>query len=368
MANSLTGSLDAFGQRNKRGKELALADVNDVGLRGSELNVAVEDTQSSPGPGVQAARRLINQEEVPLLIGAVNSSTTLSIYESVIQGSDVAQVSQNSTSPDITGFPELMRMSPPGAAQAGIMADLIANDGHGSVAIAFINNAYGQGIADVIREQFEGEVTYFQPHEQGQSSYSSVVTSMADTDADAWCFITYQPEFATMARNAFSQGYTEPALYGGDSTKGPEVLEQAPEDFLEGMKVLIPSVDQEAENYQNFASAFQDQFDKSPTSWAAYAYDAVVTAAIAIEADDDFLTSGEGRVQTVKDVTRSEGQAVTTYQAAHDVLQDGGGPGDVDYQGVSGPIDLDENGDPAAVLQVFQIQNGEYVSQRFITG
>lgn len=368
FANSETGSLDTFGQRNKRGKDLALAAINDVGVNGGELEVATEDTQSEPGPGVQAAKKLINQEEVPMIVGAVNSGTTLSIYKSVIQGTDVAQVSQNSTSPDITEFPDLMRMSPPGAAQAGIMADLIANDGHESVAIAYINNAYGQGIAEVIRNNFDGEVTYFQPHEQGKSDYSNTVTEMNDAGADAWCFITYQPEFATMAQNAQSSGYTDAALYGGDSTKGPKVLEQAPEDFLEGMKVLIPAVDQSADNYKEFASQFNDEHGKDPTSWTAYCYDAFVTAAIAIQANDDFMESGGNRVQTIKDVTRSEGQEVTTYQEAHDILQDGGGPSDVDYNGVSGPIDLDENGDPAAVLQVFQVQGGEYVAQRFITG
>ena len=368
FANSETGSLDTFGQRNERGKSLALASINDVGLRGGELEVVTEDTQSEEGPGVEAAQKLVNQDEVPMLIGAVSSGVTLSIYKSVIQGSDVAQVSQNSTSPDITGFPDLMRMSPPGAAQAGIMADLIAEDGHSSVAVAYINNAYGQGIAEVIRDSFDGEVAYFQPHEQGKSDYSNTVTEMDDADADAWCFITYQPEFATLAQNAQSSGYTAPAVYGGDSTKGPQVLEQAPEEFLQDMKVLVPAVDQEADNYQEFASRFDDEHDEDPTSWSAYCYDAFVTAAIAIQADDGFIDGESDRLQTLKDVTRPEGQEATTFQEAHDVLQDGGGPSDVDYSGVSGPIDLNENGDPAAVLQLFQVQDGEYVSQRFIAG
>jgi branched-chain amino acid transport system substrate-binding protein len=369
FANSETGSLDTFGQRNERAKTLAVQAINDVGLRGGELEVATEDTQSEEGPGVQAANNLVNQEEVPVIIGAVGSGTTQSIYQSVIQGTDVAQISQNSTAPGLSDFPDLMRMSPPGAAQAGIMADLMTQDGHSSVAIGYINNAYGQGIAEVIRDSFEGEVTYFQPHEQGQSDYSNTVTEMADSGADAWCFITYQPEFATLAQNAQSGGYTDVALYGGDSTKGPDVLEQAPEGFLEGMKVLIPAVDQQSETYQDFVSEFESEYDTSPTSWSAYCYDAFVTVALGIQADDAFMEDGESdRVATLKDVTRPDGQEVTSFQAAVDVLEDGGGPSDIDYTGVSGPIDLDENGDPAPVLQVFQVQDGEYVSQQFITG
>ena len=366
MANSQTGSLSAFGQRNKRGKQLALSAINDVGLRGSELEIIEEDTQSEAGPAVSAAQKLVEQDGVPLIVGAVNSSASLSIYESVVQGTDVVQISQNSTSPDLTNFPELLRISPPGRAQAAAIADLIQEDGHDSVAVAYVNNAYGEGVSTAFREAYDGEVAYFQSHEQGNSSYSNVVTAMNEADASAWLFVTYQPEFATIASNAFDQGYTDVPVYGADSVKGPKVLEQAPAEFLSGMKAVVPSVALEQDNYKEFASTFQDEFDQQPTSWAAYAYDAIVTSAIAIEAAEEFSGSAIGEV--IKDVTRPEGQEATTYQAAHDILSDGGGPSDVDYTGVSGPIDLDENGDPTAFLQVFTVENGEYVSTGFIEG
>ena len=38
MVNSLTGSLSAFGERNQRGKDLALATVNEVGIEDRELD------------------------------------------------------------------------------------------------------------------------------------------------------------------------------------------------------------------------------------------------------------------------------------------------------------------------------------------
>ncbi|MFB6194479.1 MAG: ABC transporter substrate-binding protein [Halobaculum sp.] len=364
MANSLTGSLSAFGERNKRGKQLALADVNDVGLRGGELEILVEDTQSKPGPAVSAAQKLVEQNGVPLLVGAVNSSSSLAIYESVVQQTDVVQISQNSTSPDLSKFPELLRISPPGRAQAAALADLISSDGHDSVAVGYVNNAYGEGVSQAFKQAYDGEIPYMQAHAQGQSSYANVVTAMNESGASAWLFVTYQPEFATIASDAFDQGYTDVAVYGADSVKGPEVLKQAPMEFLSGMKAVVPSVAVEQQNYQNFASTFQSEFGKKPTSWAAYAYDAVVTGAIAIQAADE--VSGAAIGEVVKDVTRPEGQEATTYKAAHDILADGGGAGDVDYRGVSGPIDLDENGDPAAFLQIFTVKNGEYVATGFI--
>jgi hypothetical protein len=86
MVDSLTGSLSAFGERNQRGMELALADVHDRGIRGGELDIIVEDDQSESQPGVSAAQKLVNQDGVPFVIGAVGSGVSLAIYQSVIQG------------------------------------------------------------------------------------------------------------------------------------------------------------------------------------------------------------------------------------------------------------------------------------------
>ncbi|PSQ13132.1 hypothetical protein BRC98_02130, partial [Halobacteriales archaeon QS_7_68_65] len=105
MVDSLTGSLSAFGQRNQRGKDLALAAVNEVGIGGRDLEIIVEDSQSEAQSGVSAAQKLVNQNGVPFVIGAVGSGVSLAIYESVTQSTDVVQLSQNSTSPELSEFP-----------------------------------------------------------------------------------------------------------------------------------------------------------------------------------------------------------------------------------------------------------------------
>jgi len=44
MVDSVTGSLAPYGERNERGRELALEDINEVGIGdGRELDVVVED-------------------------------------------------------------------------------------------------------------------------------------------------------------------------------------------------------------------------------------------------------------------------------------------------------------------------------------
>ena len=364
MVDSNTGSLSAFGERNQRGRELALAAINDVGIDGRELEIAVEDSASDPEGGVSAAQKLVNQDGVPFLIGAVGSGVSLSIYESVVQGTDVVQLSQNSTGLGLTEFPGLLRMSPSGRAQSVALADIITEDGYDEVAVTYVNDDFGQTLTDAFVEAYDGEVVYNSPHDRDQQSYSSVVSEMNDSGADAWLFNTYQDVFISMVNEVFSSGY-EAQFYGTDSTQAASVLEETPEGSMEGMKIALPSAPVDQENYQAFASRFEDEYGDPPTTWAAFAYDCVITAAIAVQAADEF--SGAALGDVVRDVTRPEGEQVASFEAASEILADGG-PSDVNYQGVSGPIDLDENGDPVGFLQILEVQDHEYVEAGFIEG
>jgi branched-chain amino acid transport system substrate-binding protein len=363
MVDAVTGSLSAFGQRNQRGKDLALAAVNEVGVNGQDMNIIVEDSGSESSGGVSAAQKLVNQDGVPFMIGAVGSGVSLAIYESVVQGTDVVQLSQNSTGLGLTDFPGLLRMSPTGRTQSTALANIIAEDGYDTVALTYVNNNYGSSLADAFVNAWDGDIAYNNPHDQDQSSYSGVISEMNGSEADAWLFITYQAEFATMVNEIFSSGY-EPQLYGADSVSGDNVIENTPEGSMEGMKIAVPSAPVEQDNYQNFVSAFESEYDESPTVWSAYAYDCVVTAALSIQAAEEF--SGAALGEVVRDVTRPEGEEVTSYQAAHDILADGGGPSEVNYQGVSGPIDLDENGDPVGFLQIQEVQDHSYEQIGFV--
>lgn len=362
MVDSLTGSLSDFGERNQRGVELALAEVNDIGINGRDLDITVEDSESTTQSGVSAAQKLVNQDDVPFMIGAVGSGVSLAIYESVIQDSGVVQLSQNSTGLALSDFPGLLRMSPSGRAQSAALGDIVTEDGYDEVAVTYINDNFGQSLADAFTDAYDGEVVYNQAHDGEQSTYSGLLSDMNGSGAEAWMFITYQEEFATQVNDMYSAGY-EAQLYGADSNRGDTVISNTPEGSINGMKVVEPSAPREQENYQQFVSTFSDEFGEEPTVWSAFAYDCVVTAALSIRTAEEFTGSALG--ETVRDVTRPDGEEVFTYAEADEVLGEDGSAADINYQGVSGPIDFDENGDPKGALQVLEVQNHEYVPTEF---
>ena len=366
-----TGTLSPFGERNERGFQLALDSINDTGIgpNDAELSIRVEDSQSLPQPGIEAAQTLVDQEGVPLLIGAVGSGVSMGIQDSVVQGTDVVQISQNSTGAVLAERPNLLRMSPNGAGKGAELATLISDDGYDELALTYVNNDYGVSLSDVVVEEFEsagGEVTASVAHDEEQNTYSGTVSELVDTGSEAVLFLTYAAEFTNMINELVNRGVNdELQIYGAESTIADEILANTPEGSHNGMVGITESAPVELETYQQFEEEFTNTYDvEQPTVWAAYAYDAVTVAAIAIHVADEF--TGPAIDEVVRDVTRPPGEEVTSLAEAKEIVDSGGDPEAIDYTGVSGPIDLNENGDPQGAYQIYRVENHEYVFGEYI--
>ncbi len=88
-------------------------------------------------------------------------------------------------------------------------------------------------------------------------------------------------------------------------------------------------------------------------SYAAEAYDAVVVIALAVEKAG---TDGAAHANEIVGITK-EGTKCTTYTECLQIIKDGGDP---DYDGISGPLDFNGNGEPLAgsyAVQTFGADN-----------
>jgi len=362
MVDSLTGTLEPYGERNERGSELALEHINDVGIGDDDrgLELSVQDDESLPEPAVDAARVLVEEEGVPLLIGSVGSGASMGIHESVIQGTDTVHISQNSTGAVLTEEPDLLRTSPSGAGKGGHLANLISDDGYDEVALTYVNNDYGVSLRDVFEENYDGDVLATVAHEEEEPSLSAEVSEMEATGAEAWLFITYAEEFIVFVNEMYDRGlHEEIQFYGAESTIADSILENTPEGSHDGMVGTSESAPEDSPVYQDFESRFQDAYDTSPTVWACYTYDAVMLSAIAIHVADEF--DGPAIMDVIRDVTNDPGEVVNSLEEAKEIVDSGGDPDAINYEGVSGPIELDENGDPTGAYQVYEVQSHEYV-------
>lgn len=137
------------------------------------------------------------------------------------------------------------------------------------------------------------------------------------------------------------------------------------EDFdpgtLEGVKATYPGAE--------LGDSFKDRLltvnpKLKDFTYGPESYDATVVAALAaIAADND---SGKAVGAKMQEVT-SEGTKCTEFKECADLLADGE---DIDYDGVSGPIDLNSTGSPsAATIGIFEYGgDNNYSPLDYITG
>jgi len=364
-----SGDLDVFGERNKNGMDLALEDINGEGLLdGRTLEVSIQDTQSASQEGVSAAQKLVNEEGVPALIGAVSSGVTLAIAESVTIPNGVPQVATASTSKEISELEDdnyILRTAVSSALEGKATAQLAMDNGIESMSFVYVNNAYGNGFAESMGEAFEnlgGTVAGSVSYESGKSSYRPVLEDATNGDPEALVFVSYPESFTTMIRQAYEMGLKDQVEYfASDGIISDAVAENVPAEAINGMRGLNPTPPVESDTYQNYVDRYEESYDKQPTIWSAYAYDATMLVALAIEA------AGEAESTPIRDniydVSRPEGTEVDTFAGAKAELDDGN---DINYQGVSGSVDLTDAGDVPGTYRKWEVVEGEFVMGDFV--
>jgi branched-chain amino acid transport system substrate-binding protein len=109
----ISGPGSYFGVQDKQGVELALDQLNKVGVSGYKFDVHYEDSACSPLPATQAAKRLLDQYQPDIVIGEECSDATLAVMP-VMDQARVPLLNAGSSSIKITdpGNPWTFRIMP----------------------------------------------------------------------------------------------------------------------------------------------------------------------------------------------------------------------------------------------------------------
>src|SRR5690242_169105 len=82
----LTGSQAAFGEAHKNGYLMALDEINAKGgVLGRKIELDFYDDQGKPDQAVQGISKLVDQDQVTIVLGSYSSETTKAILPAVTQ-------------------------------------------------------------------------------------------------------------------------------------------------------------------------------------------------------------------------------------------------------------------------------------------
>ncbi len=343
--------------------QFAVDQVNAAGgAAGCEIEMVLRDTQVDPKVGVDAAKALVDLEGVNVLLGAVSSGVSMPILTSVTVPGGVMQMSCCSSSTAFTGLAEdgkteglWFRTFATTGVQSAVGAKVAQDKGFGSVAVLYKNDDWGQDMARLIAADFAAvgvEVTASVAINDAQPSYRAEVTEALGTNPEALYLALYPAEGTAAVREWISLGGTQNMILA-NSLKSDEFRDNVGMQYLGGA-LGTDTASPRSESADAFVAAYQERFGSEPNGpGLANSYDAAMIALLAMEAAGEGA-SGADVAAAVARVTDPAGTPVSAdtagFEAAKAVLSGGG---TVMYQGATGNVRFDANGDVSAPAVVW---------------
>lgn len=363
----MTGALGEYGVHSLNGVKLAVDEINaGGGVLGADLNVAVGDTQTNPQAGVLAAKQLIATNKVVGFVGALASGVTIPVAKSVSSVAGIPQISSASTAPVITTLDDndfLFRSTPHDALQGIVLADVVRDAGYAKVAIIYVNNDYGQGLADAFAASFAklgGSVTASIAYEEKQASYRGELSQAAKGGPEALVQIAYPGDGVPMLKQAIEEGFFSKFIFT-DGMKSLDMVKAIPAKYLEGSIGTSPEAP-ETDAKQRFDAAYRAKYGElPPVPYIDTAYDATYLLALAIEKAGS--TNGAQVRDALRLVANPPGVQILPgdWASAKKLLSLGT---DIDYVGASA-VELIGPGESAGNYREYEFQGGKITTVGF---
>lgn len=374
-----SGALKDWGERHQNAAELAAEQLKKAGWT---MSLVHADSQSSAKAAQNAALQLIEEDNVLAILGSSSSGVVVPVAESVTIPHNILMISPGATAPYISTLKDdqgkdlLFRTSPSDKLQGVVLGKLAAGL-YSTASVLYVDNPYGQGLARQFQQSFEkrGGLATMVPHgEEVMPSYVNELRSafsrkygtkpMLAGKFDVLCAFSY-PEHAKMYIKEGIEVFHGKNFLFSDGTKSEKLIQEIGAEKLEGMMGTAPGSGSGSgfEKFKVFYTTQHGDFPSSP--FIANAYDATVLlglASYAVKAKGLKLTSKNIRDQ-LREVANPPGVFVAPgeFETAFKLL-DMGQP--INYEGASGNVDFDNNGDVVTPIEVWKIENGKIVTFR----
>jgi branched-chain amino acid transport system substrate-binding protein len=290
-----TGNAATFGVSSHKGAELAIKEINESGSLGQlRLTSVFEDNESRSEKSAQVASKLINQDKVDAIIGAVTSSNSIATAR-LVEDAGIPMISPASTNPALT-------LDENGKVRKWIFRACFTDDFQGDGIVDFAVNGlkakkavvlfdtdsdYSVGIWKRIEEVAKQKGLEIVNHDSFLSSsetdFRSKLNKFKSTPFDVLITPIYYNQAALIAKQAREVGIKQPIL-GGDGLDSEDLWKIAGKD-VEGSVYFTNhySPDDPAPKVQNFIAKYKQAYAAVPDALAVLAYDSVYLLVDAIK-------------------------------------------------------------------------------------
>jgi len=361
----ITGPIASFIPPLQNAANLAIKQVNDQGgLLGGQAVAVYGDTTGNSQGAVDAAGKLVNIENVPIIMGSLMSGTTIAAAEAVAIPAGVVLLSPTATSPAITGMNDndlMFRVVPSDNYQGEILARIVMEEGIKSVAVTYVNNDYGVGIGGTFIEAFKaagGEITSAIKHEEKKDSYRSELATLSQAGGEALVVVAYAGDSGGKIVKQSIEGGLFTRFVGTDGLRDEALISDIGGDAL-ATSIFSSPTSPDGNPYQaQLRELYEAEYNESADKpFVDQTYDATFLALLAVAKAGS--TDRAAMSAALREVANAPGEKVGPGEWAKAMELIAAGQ-DIDYDGAGGAAELDENGDVAGAIGKFVVDGTGY--------
>jgi branched-chain amino acid transport system substrate-binding protein len=208
VVTSLTGAQAAFGQAHKNGYAIALAELNAKGgIKGKPIELVYYDDQSKPDQAVQGVSKLVDQDHVPIILGAFSSDNTRAMVPKVTE-KKVPLIMPTATAENVmeTGSTWVFRICAGSNGYATATMDFLKNNGAPkTLAIVNENTNFGQANAKSMRELATAAgmtIVADEGYQANSPDYKGLLQKVQATNPEVVYYASYLLDATTLMRQS----------------------------------------------------------------------------------------------------------------------------------------------------------------------
>jgi len=368
ILGDLTGPIESLAPPIVAGAQLAFDQVNAQGgiLGGGKIVSITGDSACDPSVAGPAADKLVNTDQVTAIMGAFCTGATIGAATTAGIPGGVVMISPSASAPAVTTLEDndlVFRTTPSDAFQGVKLGELLLARGIKDVALTYVNNDYGKGLADVFVATFTaggGTVSANVAHEDGKADYRAELGQLSSGGSQNLVILAYAAGSGKTILQQAIEGGEFTAFVGGDGMVDNALVEGLPAEAVNGKIIATRAgayTGESAELYKKLATeAGQDP----AATYAPQAYDAGFLLALAVQKNGS--AAREGLSAALREVASAPGEKILPgeWTKALELIAAGT---DIDYEGAGGPLDFDAAGDVDGIIVELGVENGVFVEK-----
>jgi branched-chain amino acid transport system substrate-binding protein len=332
----LTGKEASVGESMKNALDLAVSDINSSGgINGQKVSIIYEDSQSDVKRGVDAYTKLTktdNVREVFSTIGGITLAIApLAEKDKVLSLSVSTAATQISTAGDYTFRHNLLPQD-----EISFLAGYLISKNIKEVPVLATNSEAGMSYYDFFKKDYEslgGKIVLFEKYEKGSIDYRLILSKIKGLGYNNVIDFAYASEMGLTFKQAKELGMNI-QWYTVFTTEDNQTINLAGSAANGVIYTHFYNPDKNNKIYYAYSSEYFDKYGIEPNSYSGLAYDFI-----------EILFDNIRKCKTAGDTSCIKNELYKTQG----------------YEGVTGKISFDQNGDTRKEIILKTIKDGQFV-------